>query len=127
MTVVISPDDLELIAQVDSVESEHPSLETLLAHEQGLRGAVTAPDAITADCRAGFHAIHSSGKRPLTVIDLICVHATQGGTSRSVASYFTTPQSGGSATLVVDDNSCYRCLADNEIPWGAPGANYHGF
>jgi len=29
--------------------------------------------------------------------------------------------------LVGDDDHCYRCLADNVIPWGAPGANEQGF
>ena len=34
---------------------------------------------------------------------------------------------GGSAHLCVDDKECYRCLANEAIPWGAPGANENGF
>src|SRR5207253_2149968 len=51
-------------------------------------------------------------------------------TAISVARYFTSENSGGSTQLVVDDANCYRCLKDEDIPWGAAsafGANQHGF
>lgn len=126
---LIFPEDVAEIAEADKKESQHPSLAELVQHERKLSASFAAPsaDPIAADCHTGFHAFHNSGLRPLSVINLVVMHATQGGTSRSVASYFTTPASGGSATLVVDDYSCYRCLLDTEIPWGAPGANYNGF
>jgi len=84
-------------------------------------------DPIKADCHGGYNAVHHSGTRPLKDITLIVLHSTEGGTAKGVAGYFTTQASGGSAHLVVDDDHCYRCLADNVIPWGAPGANEQGF
>jgi hypothetical protein len=118
--------DTEKIREADSHELDHPELTELLEIERTLAAAIVA-EPISADCHAQYHAYHKSGRRPLSAINLIVMHATQGGTARSVAVYFRNPKSGGSATLVVDDYSCYRCLADNEIPWGAPGANYNGF
>lgn len=128
MTVIeIQPNDQSAIDAVNAIEAQHPPVEVLHEHEYRLSASVVTSDGIAADCRSGFHAYHNSGHRPLSVIDLVVMHSTEGGTSRSVASYFTEAASGGSATLVVDDNSCYRCLTDAEIPWGAPGANYNGF
>lgn len=124
---LITPDNLKAIDLANEKECIHPSLEVLVEHERQLASATTASKPITADCNTSFHAYHKSGTRPLSVIDLIVMHSTEGGTSRSVASYFRTPESGGSATLSIDDDDCYRCLDDNEIPWGAPGANYNGF
>lgn len=82
---------------------------------------------INASCKTGFVATHQSGSRPLSAVTLIVMHDTEGGTARSVAEYFTSPNSGGSAHLVVDNDECYRCLANGVIPWGAPGANNQGF
>lgn len=88
----------------------------------------TSPsEPVSANCHTDYHATHNSGKRKLSSINLIVMHDTEGGTAKSVAEYFATSQSGGSAHLVVDDNTCYRCLGDDEIPWGAPGANTTGF
>lgn len=84
-------------------------------------------DAITANCRSGCLAVHHSGTRPLKDITLVVLHSTEGGTAKSVAEYFTTEASGGSAHLVVDDDACYRCLTNDQVPWGAPGANVQGF
>lgn len=125
----INPEDRAAIALVDKVESEHPPMDALLKVERKLlsaAGTITS-EPIATDCHSTYHAAHTSGTRPLREIDLIVVHSTEGGTARSVAMYFKGKDSGGSAHLVVDDNSCYRCLSDAEIPWGAPGANYHGF
>lgn len=55
------------------------------------------------------------------------MHDTEGGTAKGVAEYFSGSKAEGSATLVVDDKDCYRCLADTTIPYGAPGANTNGF
>jgi hypothetical protein len=74
-----------------------------------------------------FPAYHNSGARPLSDVTLIVLHSTEGGTAASVARYFKSPASGGSAHVVVDDKGCYRCVADATIPWGAPGANTQGF
>lgn len=84
-------------------------------------------DAITRECRTTYRAAHHSGTRDTKKIDWIVMHSTEGGTAESVARYFSTPESGGSAHLVVDDQTCFRCLPNNVIAWGAPGANVNGF
>lgn len=84
-------------------------------------------DGITKACNTTYRAYHTSGKRNLADIRIIVIHDTEGGTAESIARYFSTPSSGGSTHLVVDDNYCYRCLRDDDIPWGAPGANLNGF
>lgn len=127
----ISPDQSALIAQVDAKEAKHPTVAELNAHIRQLSTAtiltahVNKPISVT--CNTRYHAFHVSGYRPLNQIWWVVMHATEGGTSQSVASYFTSAKSGGSTQLVVDDFDCYRCLSDAQIPWGAPGANYHGF
>jgi hypothetical protein len=123
---LILPDDIAAIDEADTKELAHPDLSELLEVERSFMSARISTEAIAADCHTTYHAYHVSGTRPLSVINLIVMHATQGGTSRSVSKYFKMPTSGGSATMVVDDYSCYRCLRDDEIPWGAPGANYNG-
>ena len=82
---------------------------------------------VDALCDTTYTAAHNSGVRKPEDIRLVVLHSTEGGTAESVARYFTTPQSGGSAHLVVDDLDCYRCLRNIDIPWGAPGANTAGF
>lgn len=85
-------------------------------------------DAITRACRTNYTAYHHSGTRPNSAVELIVLHSTEGGGSaKNVARYFESPNSGGSAHLVVDDGACYRCLANTIVPWGAPGANTQGF
>lgn len=85
-------------------------------------------DVITSNCRTTYKAVHSSGVRPDSAVKLIVMHSTESDASaRQIAQYFATPASGGSAHLVVDDNSCYRCLTNEQVPWGAPGANTDGF
>jgi hypothetical protein len=84
-------------------------------------------DAITADCHTDFKATRHSGIRPLADVIWIVMHDTEGGTAKSVAEYFASPSPGGSAHLVVDDNACYRCLTNEQVPWGAPSANWNGF
>lgn len=83
---------------------------------------------LAAPCSREFYkAFHRSGKRPQDGIWWIVWHDEESPTARSAAQYFRSSQSGGSAHLCVDDNECYRCLANEDIPWGAPGANENGF
>jgi hypothetical protein len=123
---MIEATDSVAIARVNEKECSHPAVESLLKIERNLAGT-SSFTPYAQSCNTSFHASKSSGKRPLSVIDLIVIHATQGGTARSNAIYFSGQSAQGSTQLVVDDYTCYRCLADNEIPWGAPGANYNGF
>lgn len=55
------------------------------------------------------------------------LHSTEGPTAEGAARYFTQPQSGGSANLVLDDKCCFRTLGDLVIPYAAPPLNTHGF
>jgi hypothetical protein len=83
--------------------------------------------AIKADCLTTYHASRTSGARMLSDVRLIVLHDTEGGTAESVARYFASPKAGGSTHLVVDNYDCYRTLRNEEVPWGAPGANQQGF
>jgi hypothetical protein len=84
-------------------------------------------DPIRADCHTDYKAYRNSGVRDTKTILWIVMHSTEGGTAKSVAQYFTTKNAGGSAHLVVDDTACYRCLLNETVAWGAPGANTKGF
>ena len=90
-------------------------------------------DPIAHDCRLDFMpAYHTSGTRKKAEVKWIVLHDEEAPTAVSAASYFKSPSSGGSAHLCVDDEVCYRCLRDIDIPWGAAsapalGANTHGF
>jgi hypothetical protein len=85
-------------------------------------------DPINARCKKDFYpAYHTSGKRKRSDIIWVVLHDTEGGSAHSIAEYFEKWTSGGSAHLVVDDKECYRCLGNETIPWGAPGANKQGF
>lgn len=80
--------------------------------------------------REFFPALHQSGERSLSDIYWIVLHDEEAPTARSAAAYFTMKSSGGSAHLCIDDKECYRCLANDAIPWGAASvfaANTHGF
>lgn len=126
MEQLIEPTNYKEISEVNEIEYDHPDLETLELHERKFTQKPKV-ESMGANCHFTFKAAHYSGRRPLRVISTIVIHSTEGGTSRSVASWFTERASGGSTQLVVDDFTCYRCLEDNQIPWGAPGANYFGF
>lgn len=82
---------------------------------------------IAADCLTTFRATRQSGTRPLSEIRWIVLHDAENPSAASVAAFFASPQATGSAHLVVDDVACYRTLPNDAIPWGAPGANEHGF
>jgi hypothetical protein len=87
----------------------------------------TTRDPIEAACRTTFHAVHDSGVRDLSDIRWIVLHDEEASTAESAARHFTDPASKGSAHLAVDDAVCYRCLGNDRIAWGAPGANTNGF
>ena len=82
---------------------------------------------INATCRTQYKAYRTSGYRPLSAIKWIVLHDTEGGTAESIARYFSSRNAGGSTHLVLDDHDCYRCLTNDQVPWGAKGANYAGF
>ena len=77
--------------------------------------------------RQYYKAYHRSGTRELNEIKWIVWHDEESASAASAALYFKSPNSGGSAHLCVDDNECFRCLANEDVPWGAPGANQEGF
>ena len=87
----------------------------------------------SACSREFYKASRTSGTRKTSSITLIVWHDEEAGTARSSALFFHDPRlpknggPAGSAHLTVDDNECYRCLANEDIPWGAPGANEQGF
>lgn len=70
-------------------------------------------------------AKHDSGPRQASWIRHIVIHSTEGGTAQSVAAFFATSAQ-ASTHLVIDDATCYRCVPDLVIPWGAPGVNRTG-
>ena len=127
---LIQPSDKEAIAAVDQIEYDHPAPHEIHEIHRKLEAKLPAVKFMpySANCKTDFHAYHSSGRRPLSVINLHVIHCTQSdpGTARAIASYFSTSGAGGSTQYVLDDFSCYRCLQDWQIPWGAPGANYRG-
>jgi hypothetical protein len=84
-------------------------------------------EEVGAACSREFTAAHTSGKRPVSAIKWVVLHCTESSTARGSAAWFANPKSEGSAHLVVDDDHCYRCLSNDQIPWAAPGANVHGF
>lgn len=129
--VLIEPHDHEAIAVVDRIEMHCGVLpemtrvlesHTLLAPRDSFRPKLP----INANCIRTERAIHHSGLRPLTVIDLQVIHDEESMSALAAASWFHNPESAGSAQLCIDEYTCYRTLPDNYIPWAAPGANYHG-
>lgn len=74
----------------------------------------------------GPRARHNSGPRDLSRIRLVVMHDTEGGTARSVAAYFASQGSRASTHWAVDEDRAVRCLPDDIVPWGAPGANQDG-
>ena len=89
-------------------------------------------DPIAADCRMTyFPAYHKSpGSRTLEQVCWVILHDEEAPNAAGSAAYFQSPNSGGSAHLCLDDDACYRCLRNTDIPWGAAsafGANTHGF
>ncbi len=83
-------------------------------------------DQVTAACHGEIRAAHDSGPRAPGDVSLVVLHSTEGGTAAGVARFFAASSTQASTQLVVDDGGCYRCLPDEVIPWGAPGANRNG-
>jgi hypothetical protein len=85
---------------------------------------------VAAACDRRFHpAAHSSGTRAARDIFWIVLHDEEAPDAAGAAAWFQNPSSGGSAHLCVDDTTCFRCLDNDVIPWGAAsafGANTHG-
>ena len=82
---------------------------------------------IKGRCSRRFYpAAHNSGRRPLSAIKWVVIHSIEAPTAESAARWFQNPDSGGSAQLCVDDENCFRCLDERDIPWAAPGANEKG-
>jgi len=83
--------------------------------------------------RQFFPASRTSGTRKLEEIIWVVIHDEEAGSARSAAMYFADPREPedggptGSAHLTVDDNECFRCLRNEDIPWAAPKANRKGF
>src|SRR5262245_7570793 len=88
---------------------------------------MAAAQPIEAPCSRRYHAARTSGTRDTKIIRWIVLHSTESASAQSAAAWFANPSSQGSAHLCVDDEICYRTLANNEIPWAAPGANAFGF
>src|SRR5947199_8146152 len=83
--------------------------------------------ALSATCSTKYRAGHDSGARSPDTICYVVLHSTESASARSSAQYFTSPASGGSANLVVDDLSCSHTVPDLVIPWAAPPLNTSGF
>jgi len=86
-----------------------------------------ASDDIRAVCHRDFTAAHDSGHRDTKLVKWVVLHSTEGMTAAAAANWFSNPKSAGSAHLVVDGTICYRTLANDRVPWAAPGANEDGF
>ncbi len=83
---------------------------------------------IKAPCDPRFHAVKTQGKRnPALPVKWIVLHDEEASTAESAARFFTTPAAGGSAHLCVDDHECFRCVPNDVVAEGAPGANERGF
>ena len=83
---------------------------------------------ISAPCSREFYpAAHSSGKRTLSKIKWIVLarHRSRARPARR-RRYFKSKGSGGSAHLCVDDNECYRCLANEDDLLGSSGSQRAG-
>ena len=113
----------EQIALVDAIENEHASKAVL----ERLSSERVASQGISANCSTRYTATKSSGNRNLSEIKWVVMHCTEGGTAQGAAAWFASERSQGSAHLCVDDNICYKTLEDKKIPWGARGANFHGY
>lgn len=82
---------------------------------------------IAADCIRTYKAVHKSGRRRAADIQFVIIHDEEAPNARGAAQWFTNPASGASTHLTLDDDECYRCLDDLDIPWGAPPLNKSGF
>jgi hypothetical protein len=79
-----------------------------------------------ANCNPRYRAIHQSGRRHESQIQVSVVHSAEALDAEGVARYFTSPRSGGSAQRSIGAEECWRCLPDSIIPWAAPPFNTTG-
>ena len=80
-------------------------------------------------CRKGPRCCHDSGGRKKLDIAFHCIHAAEGSSAASVASYLHKPISSnipGSVHRCIDDKECVRTLPDLITPWAAPPINLAG-
>jgi hypothetical protein len=85
-------------------------------------------DPLYAPAHGDIRAAHDSGPRTRKNLKLIVLHSTESSASaEGIARYFASKSAGGSANMVVDDNTSYRCLPDLIVPWAAPGGNTQGY
>jgi hypothetical protein len=111
-------------------EAEHASKAVIAeSHMAAVHeiGRLPAPHGLRAPCATTYKARHYSDTRSLAAIKWIVMHSTEGDTALGAAAWFANPKSGGSAHLCIDNDHCFRTLRDDQIPWGAPGANTNGF
>jgi hypothetical protein len=112
------------VALKDQIELVHGTKAQTAAPAARLQ---PAPHGISKPCSTKYKAVHYSGTRPLSAIKWVVMHSTEGDSALGAAAWFANPNSGGSAHLCIDDKYCFRTLRDNQVPWGAPGANTNGF
>lgn len=80
--------------------------------------------------RHDYHAVHSSGARPLSAVKFIVLHCMETfslvGADEGTGSWFENLASKGSAHFGVDDDSTQQYLPLTAVAWGAPPLNYNG-
>jgi N-acetyl-anhydromuramyl-L-alanine amidase AmpD len=68
--------------------------------------------------------------RSYSDIDLVVIHTTEGPEterrSDATAAWFADQRSGGSAHYVVDPVQIVQCVREEDVAWGAGGANRRG-
>ena len=119
--------EFDLEALLASPAEEHGTDHSTAPGDEEAAETEAAAQPLEALCKRDFDAQRTQGSRAVSQIRLIIIHSTESHSARSSANWFANPDSKGSAHILVDDNECYRTLDDTVIPWGAPGANTHGF
>lgn len=61
--------------------------------------------------------------RPVSAPSLVVVHCTQGDSAGGAAQWFTNSAARGSAHVVIDDTSAYRCVNDMDTAYHARSVN----
>ena len=85
-----------------------------------------ASTPLGANCNPRYRAVHHSGRRHESAIQVSVVHTAEALDAEGVARYFTSPRSGGSAQRCIGAEECWRSLPDSVIPWAAPPFNTTG-
>ena len=91
---------------------------------------VPKPPAPIFPIRHDFHAVHSSGTRPLSAVHLVVLHdmedARYNDAAEDTGHWFAQAASAGSTTFGCDNDSIQQYLSLEDVPWGAPYANTSG-